>query len=135
MIGSVVEHATDRIVCATEDAFHAVDRAEIMAAVDAFAASGADENVLVVVGHADDFMRNDLTDGEDEIEAALRDELVDLCGPSVAQQAFGLLMDVFGGDFAECFDVGAPVVDAEEIKWDGTEHECELAVIHGRMRA
>ena len=55
---------------AAHDALHAVDRAQVVAAVDAFAAAGADEDVLGEVGHADDFVGHDLADGEDEIESA-----------------------------------------------------------------
>ena len=72
MIGGVVEHGADGIFGAAHDALHAVDGAEIVAAVDALAAAGADQDVLVVVGHADHFMRHDLADGENEIEAAVR---------------------------------------------------------------
>ena len=80
MIGGVVEHVAHGIVGAAHDALHAVDGAQIVAAVDAFAAAGADENVLVVVGHADDFMRHDLADGENEIEAACEMSLLTCAG-------------------------------------------------------
>ena len=73
VVGGVVEDVADWIVGSAHDALHAVDGAEIMAAVDAFAAAGPDQDVLVVVGHADDFVGHDLADGEDQIEAALRD--------------------------------------------------------------
>ncbi len=36
-------------------------------------------------------------------------------GHGVIELAFGLLVDELRGDFAEGFDVGAPVVDLEEI--------------------
>jgi len=35
---------------------------QIMTAINPLAASSADENVLVVVGHANDFMGQDLSD-------------------------------------------------------------------------
>ena len=71
------------LIGAAHDALHAVDGAQIVAAVDAFAAACADQNVLGVVGHADDFMGHDLADGENEIESALRNEPVHLRGPRV----------------------------------------------------
>ena len=58
------------LIGAAHDALHAVDGAQVVAAVDAFAAAGADQNVLGVVGHADDFVGHDLADGENEIESA-----------------------------------------------------------------
>src|SRR5581483_252211 len=70
LVRSMVEHGAHRILCAAHNAFHAVDSAEIVAAVDAFTAAGAYENVLGVVGHADYFMRHDLADGKNQIEAA-----------------------------------------------------------------
>src|ERR1035438_5978829 len=90
MVGRVVEHVAHGIDGAAHDSLHAVDGAQVVAAVDAFAATGADEDVLCEVGHADDFMGHDLADGENEIESAAGDELVDLCGPCVGQLAFRL---------------------------------------------
>ena len=72
LVGSVVQDLAHRIAGASHDALHAVDRAEIVAAVDALASAGSDQDVLVVVGHADHFMRHDLSDGEHEIEATTR---------------------------------------------------------------
>src|SRR5215472_11007907 len=80
-LSGVVEHGADGVLRGAHDALHAVDRAEVVAAVDAFAAAGADEDVLVVVGHADDFVRDDLADGEYEIPLTVDDVLVDLGGP------------------------------------------------------
>ena len=135
MIGGVVEDVAHGIFGAAHDALHAVDRAEVVAAVDALAAACADQDVLGVVGHADHFVGHDLADGEDEIESAARDEPIDLRGPRIVELAFGLFADELGRDFAEGFDVGAPVVDAEEIVRHGAEHARELVRAHGRMRA
>ena len=131
-VGGVVEHGAHRILGAAHDALHAVDRAEVVAAIDAFAAARADQNVLGVVGHADHFMRHDLADGENQIEAAARDEAIDLRGPRVVQLAFGLSRMNSAGNFAEGFDIGAPVVHAEEIVRHVAEHARELIGPHRR---
>ena len=60
MLRSVVEHPPDRRIGAAHHPFHAVDGAEIVALVDPFDAAGTDEDVLVVVGHTDDFVWDDL---------------------------------------------------------------------------
>ncbi len=52
-----------------------------MTAVNASGAPGAHENVFVVVRHSDDFVRHDLSDGKNQVEAAMNDEPVDLGRP------------------------------------------------------
>ena len=70
MVRGITQHVAHGIRGAAHDPLHPVDRAQVVAAVDALSASRADQDVLVVVGHADDFMGNDLADGEDQVEAA-----------------------------------------------------------------
>ena len=60
---------------------------------------------------------------------------IDLRGPRVVQLAFGLFIDELGGDLAECFDIGAPVVDAKEFGRHIAVHVVKLRGLHGRMRA
>src|SRR6516225_1010028 len=69
-IGGVIENVADGVLSAAHDALHTVNRAQVVAAIDPVAAPCAHENVLVVIGHADDFVGHDLADGENEIEAA-----------------------------------------------------------------
>ncbi len=88
MIGSIIHHVAHWIVGAAHDALHAVDSAKVVAAIDALAAAGANEDVLVVVGHADHFVRHNLADGEHQIEAAVRDQPVYLRRPGVVELAF-----------------------------------------------
>ena len=135
VIGGVVEHVAHGIVGAAHDALHAVDRAQIVAAIDALAAARADQNVLVVVGHADHFMGHDLADGKNQIEAALRDQPVDLRRPGIIQLAFRLLANELGGNLAQGLDVGAPVMNAEEILRHIAEHVRDLVRAHGGVRA
>ncbi len=85
VVGRVVENGAHRVVGAAHDALHAIDRAQKMRAVDAHDAAGADENILVVVGHADHLVRHHLADGEDEVVAAVAHELVHLRGPLVVE--------------------------------------------------
>ena len=82
-----------------------------MAAIDAVAATRAYQNILVVARHADDFMGHDLAYGEDQIEAASRDELVDLRRPRITQLAFRLFADELGRNLAKRLDIGAPVMN------------------------
>src|SRR6185503_4007336 len=60
VVGGVVEHIANRIFRTAHDAFHPVDRAEIVAAIDPFAAAGPYQNVLGIVGHTDNFVRHHL---------------------------------------------------------------------------
>ena len=78
-------------------------------------------------------IQDDLSDGEDEIEAALRNVAIDLRRPGIVQLAFRLLADELGRYFAERLDVGAPVVDPEQIKRHVAVHVGDLRRLHGRM--
>ena len=80
-------------------------------------------------------MGYDLADGEDKIEVTLRDKTIDLRGPRITQLAFGLFVDESGGNFAEGFDIGAPIVDAEEILRYIAEHVRDLVRAHGGVGA
>src|ERR1700756_1302220 len=70
-IGCVIENVAHRIFRTTHDAFHPINRAQVMAAVYALPASRAHKNILVVIGHPDYLMRHDLADRENEIEATV----------------------------------------------------------------
>src|SRR6204780_5638382 len=111
----VVKHTSNGIFGAAHDALHGINRAQVVAAIDRVAASRADKNVLVVIGHANDFMGNNLADGKNEIETALRDEPVHLRWPCIVQFAFRLFADELGWNLAESLDIGPPVVDVEKL--------------------
>ena len=96
-----------------------------------FAASGAHQDVLVVVGHADDFMRHDLADGKNQVEAALRNEPVDLRRPRIVELAFRLFADELWRNLAERLHIGAPVMDTEQIPRYIAEHVGDLVRPHG----
>src|ERR1700692_4050636 len=134
-IGRVIENVAHRILRATHDALHPINCAQVMAAVYALAASGAHQNVLVVIRHADNFVRYDLADRENEIETAVRNETIYLRWPRVVQLAFGLLVDELGRDLAESLDVGSPVVGAEERLRHGAKHSRDLLGLHSSMGA
>ncbi len=131
----VVQDATDRRVGAPHHALHAVDRAQEVTAVDADRAAGADEDVLVVVGHTDDFVGNDLAYREDEVVTAVAQELIYLCWPGVVEFALADLVHELAGDFAQGDDVVAPVVRAKEGAWSCAEHGGDLFVGHGLVSA
>lgn len=132
---SVVEDAAERSVGAPHHAFHAVGGADEVAFVDAFHAAGSDEDVLVVVGHADDLVGDDLADGEDEVVAAFPDELVHLGGPGVGVDAVGDVGDKLGGDGADGDDVVAPAMGTDEAVREAGEHFVQLFGGHGDMGA
>ena len=62
MVLGVVQDLAERRVAAAHHPLHAVDGADEVALVDPLRAAGADEQVLVVVGHADHFVRHDLAE-------------------------------------------------------------------------
>src|SRR5207253_6062720 len=125
-IGGVIENVAHGILRTAHDALHPINRAQVMAAVYALAASGAHQNVLVVVRHADDFMRHDLTDRENQIESALSDQPIYLGWPRIVQFAFRLLMDELRRDLAESLNVGSPVMHSEKLCRHGAKHSRDL---------
>ena len=86
VVGGVVEHIANRIFRAAHDAFHPVDRAQVVAAIDPFAAAGPNQNVLGVVGHTDNFVRHHLANGKNQIESAARNQL-DWSAPAMSSPA------------------------------------------------
>ena len=97
-----------------------------MAFVDAFLAAGADEDVLVVIGHPDDFVRDDLADGQNQIVFAGPNQVGQLRRPGKIHRALGGLFDKFARHFADGGDAGAPVVDAEKGFRHTAEHLADL---------
>ena len=103
--------------------------------MDAHDPACADEDVLGSVGEAYDFVRDHLADGEDEVMAAVAQQLVDLGGPGVVQLAFRDFKHEGAGDFAQSDNVIAPVVDAEQVARRGAEHGRDFLVGHGLVGA
>ena len=75
-----------------------------------------------MVRHADDLMRDDLPDREDQIIAFVHDALIDLDGHRIGPQPVGDLGKIFAGDFAEPHDLCAPVVLQKPLERDVSEH-------------
>ena len=67
MLLRVIEHLADGRKIASENPLQAVKRAEHVAGVDHRAPAAADEEILAVIGHADDLVRHDLADGNNQI--------------------------------------------------------------------
>src|ERR1035437_8067059 len=132
MIGGVIEHVAHRIGGAAHDPLHPVDGAQVVAAIDAVTASRAYQNVLVVVGHADHFMRHNLANGENQVEAAPRDQLVDLRRPRITQLTFRLFADEIGRYLAKSLDVRAPIMHLEKIQRHIAVHRRDLLGLHRR---
>src|SRR6266404_1676564 len=135
MIGRVIENVAYGILRTAHDALHPINGAQVVAAVYALSASCANKNVLVVVRHADDFVGHDLTDRENQIETALRNQPVHLGRPRIVQLAFRLLVDELRRDLAESFHAGSPVMHSEKLCRHGAKHSRDLLGLHGSMRA
>ena len=135
MFRRVIQDLANRRVRAAHHAFHAVSRADVMAFVDALDAAGADENVFVVVRHADDFVRHDLPDGQNQLVSAAGDEVGNLRGPRKVHRAFGDFFHKSRRHFADGSDAGAPVVDAEKIFRHAREQFVNLLARHRGVRA
>src|SRR5260370_535555 len=134
-IGGVIENIAHGILRTAHDALHPINRAQVMASVYALPASGAHENVLVVVRHADDFLGHDLADREHQIETALRNPPIHLGRPRIVQLAFRLLMDELRRYLAESLNVGSPVMHSEKLYRHGAKHARDLVRWHGSMGA
>src|SRR5215471_13299865 len=91
VIGGVIENAAHGCIRSAHDALHAVDRPQEVTAVDAVTSASPDQDVFVIVRHANYFVWHHLSQGEDEIEAAANNQAIHLRRPCVIQFAFGLL--------------------------------------------
>src|ERR1035437_3654108 len=135
VIGRVIEYVSHRIDSASHDALHSINRAQIMATIDALAPPSTDQNILSIVRHPDHFMRYYLSDRKDKIEAALRDEAVHLRRPRVVQLSLRLFANKSCRNLAECLHFGSPVVHAKQSLWHLAKHVRDLIRLHGGMRA
>src|SRR5438128_6080410 len=122
MRSGVIQHASNGSIRASHNALHAVNRAQIVAAVDAVGAAGSDQNILVVIGHADHFMWDDLANRENEIELSASDEPVYLGRPVIIEAPFRLFADEIAGNNSDGFHILAPLMNMEEGAGHIAEH-------------
>ena len=86
LIGGAIQDSAHRIIGSAHDPLHAHHRAQVVAAMNAERTGRADQDVLVVIGHADHFVRHHLADGKHQVEASLGDHAVHLRRPGVVEQ-------------------------------------------------
>ena len=106
-----------------------------MTLVDALGSARAHEDVLVVVGHADHLMGNDLADGEDQIKAALHQQPIDLGRPAIVDFPFAQFANHVARDFAQGDQIVAPIVHADHGRRQAAKHAFDLCFRHGGVRA
>ena len=93
MLIGIVEDLPDRREVASHHPLHAVDGTDDVALVDHVRSAGSDEEVLGLVGHADDLVGDDLSDRKDKVECRVQDHPVDLDGHTLLPEAFRDLGD------------------------------------------
>ena len=135
MVLGVVQDAAERRVGPAHHPFHAVGRADEVALVDAPRPAAADEEVLVVVGHAHHLVRHDLADREHQVVAAFPDQPIELGRPGAGPEALGRLANEIGRDLADGDHVVSPVVLADQAAGQAGEHPLDLPIGHGGVRA
>src|SRR6202140_1767967 len=126
MRGGVIQHTADWIVRAPHDALHTVHGAKIVAAVDAVGSARSDQNVFVVVRHADNFVRDDLAEGKNEIELATGNQPIYLRRPVVVQSPFRLFTDEIPGNDPDRFHILSPLVGVKEGARNLAKHRQKL---------
>ena len=110
LLGIVVQHAGGAVPHA-QSLLHAADGGEHVALVDHSAAAQAHEQVLGVVGHAHHLVGDHLAHGEDQVEAAVHQQVVDLHLDVRDIQALADVGHHVLGNLAQDGGVGLPVVD------------------------
>ena len=106
-----------------------------MAFVDALHPAAADEDVLVVIGHAHHFVRHDLADRKHEVVAAFPDQAIELGRPGAGPDALRRLANELRRDLADGDHAAAPVVLADQAAGQAGEHPLDLPIGHGGVRA
>ena len=135
MLGGVVQDFAHGSVDPAHDALDAVDRAEPVRLVDEVPAAGADEDVLAVVGDADDLVRHELADRHDGLPRLLHEEPVHLDAGGEIELALRNAADQLGGHLAQRDHPATPVVDVEAFARHAGEHALDLGRGHRRVRA
>jgi hypothetical protein len=131
----IVEDFTHRRKILAHHTLHAVDGADHVALVDHVAAAHADKQVLRMVRHADDLVRHDLADGEDQIIAGVHDAAIDLDRNGIAPEPLGDLAQIAARDLAQLFNVGAPVMNEKPTVRNVAEHCGGLLLRYGGVGA
>ena len=98
-------------------------------------AACADEDVLEPVRHADDFVRNDLSDRENHVVISLRKPMVNRYGDGIVDFSARYLLDKFGWHFAEVVESTPPIMDVIHCLGQFSIHLGVLLGSHRRMRA
>ena len=109
LLSVVVQHAGGAIPH-TQGLLHAADGGEHVALVDHAAAAQAHEQVLGVVGHAHHLVGDHLAHGQDQVKAAVHQQVVDLHLNVGDIQALADLAHHLGGHLAQHGGVALPVV-------------------------
>ena len=134
MIRSIIQHRAHRVLRAPHDALHPVNRAQVMAEINALATARADKNVLVVIRHPDHFMRHHLPDREDQIKPALRNQPIRLCRPWHVQLPLRQLTDELRRNLPQRLHIRAPVMNPEQLMRHARIHVVHLRRRHRCMR-
>ena len=135
MVERVVKEAPDGGVVAPHRLLHAADRADHVRLVDHVRAAASHEEVLGVVGHADDLVRNHLSGRDDEVVLLVHDPLVDFHRDGIRPESLGNLLHGLGGHLAELHHVRAPAVHDHPLVGDVAEHRLPLRLGDGHVRA
>ncbi len=130
-----VEDPADRRVDLAQSSFDSAGGTDKVGGVDPQWAARADEEVLVVVGHADHLVGHHLAQREDQVVATLADEPVHLGRPGLVEAAAGGLGDKGGGHFAQRDHIVAPVVLPDQRERQPGEHPIELPRLHRKVGA
>ena len=132
---TIFQDIADRSLGTAHDPLHSIGSPDEMTLVDALGASDSYEDVLGVVGHADDLVRDHLTYRQDEIERRVQQQPVDLRRPAVAYLALRYLFNIGSRNLSDGDDIVAPIMDPELFLRHAPEHDGNLFVRHRGVSA
>ena len=84
----IVEYPADRRVVAPHHSLQPIQSAEHVRLVDELRTADANENIFGVVRHADNFMRDNLPKGDNQVKTAVEQQMVDLNVNRLIHNAF-----------------------------------------------
>src|SRR3990172_2504704 len=131
MFRSIVQQLPHRVICPPHQPFQSINSAQEMAFIYPLFTTRAYKKVFVVIGHADHFMGDNLSDGQYQIVSSLVNQFVQLGWPVIGKCIVRDLSHKFSGYPANGHNIIAPVVHPEYIPGYPREHDANLLLCHG----
>src|SRR5574344_861916 len=114
MLRSIIKDSPDRCMITSHHPFHPIDSTDHVALIDHIASADPDKQVLRMICHSDDFMRNHLTNRYYQIQLGILHHPVDFNGNTVSPQTFSHFRNKGSRNLSYLYDIMTPVMSMKK---------------------